>query len=267
MKGSGQSSASSRRYQLRRVARRPRAAGFTLLEVLVAIAILGLGLTVVLSAQTGVFWSYQRITHLSRVPGLLRCKMEEVELELLREGFPLVDENDEGECCGDDDLVEGYRCSWTIAKVELPDLPTAGGSDGDAGAGDFETSSSEPLGGAIDGLTEIAVPAASGGGIGDFASALGGSGGGGGIASFAMTAVYPALKPMLEASIRKVTVKVLWQDGDNSRELAATQYLTQPLAGGFDPSAADGVEDATDQLFDQLGGGAAGGANPGAAAQ
>lgn len=244
---------------LRRRSKYRAATGFTLLEVLVAIAILGLGLTVVLSAQTGVFWSYQRVTHLSRAPGLLRCKMEEVEFELLREGFPLVEESDEGECCDGDNLVEGYQCSWSILKVELPDLPTDDGGDAGAGGG-TSPSASDALGQ----FSDLGVSGEASGQIGGFAAALGESGGAGGIASFALTAVYPALKPMLEASIRKVTVTVSWAEGDNQRELSATQYLTQPLAGGFDPNAADGVEEAADQLIDQVGGGAAGAVGAGA---
>ena len=53
-----------------------------------------------------------------------------------------------------------------------------------------------------------------------------------------MALVYPQLKPMLEASIRKVTVTVNWQEGLASRDLAIVQYVTRPMRGGLMPPAA-----------------------------
>jgi len=38
---------------------------------------------------------------------------------------------------------------------------------------------------------------------------------------------------MLEASIRKVTVQVLWKDGSTERDLTVVQYLTNPQQGGL----------------------------------
>ena len=65
-------------------------AAFSLLEVMVAVAILGLGLTVILTAQTGLFSSAKRAAQLSQAVGLARCKMAEVELQLLKEGYQLT---------------------------------------------------------------------------------------------------------------------------------------------------------------------------------
>ena len=47
-------------------------AAFSLLEVMVAVAILGLGLTVILTAQTGLFSSAKRAAQLSQAVGLAR---------------------------------------------------------------------------------------------------------------------------------------------------------------------------------------------------
>jgi prepilin-type N-terminal cleavage/methylation domain-containing protein len=60
----------------------PRTAGFSLLEVMVAIAILGLGLTAILSAQAGSFSAATQARSLSVATGLARCKMLEVEEKL-----------------------------------------------------------------------------------------------------------------------------------------------------------------------------------------
>jgi len=48
-----------------------------------------------------------------------------------------------------------------------------------------------------------------------------------------MGMVYPSLKPLMEASIRRVTVTVKWHEGPNARELSLVQYLTNPQRGGF----------------------------------
>jgi general secretion pathway protein I len=48
-----------------------------------------------------------------------------------------------------------------------------------------------------------------------------------------MGIVYPTLKPMMEASIRRVTVTVRWKEGPNKREFPLVQYITNPQRGGF----------------------------------
>jgi general secretion pathway protein I len=85
--------------------------------------------------------------------------------------------------------------------------------------------------------------------MGALSSMLGdASGGVAGLAPMVMSIVYPSLKPMLEASIRKITVTVLWKEGINERELSVVQYVTNPMRGGLgmnvegmDPEAAGGL--------------------------
>ena len=82
-----------------------------------------------------------------------------------------------------------------------------------------------------------------------------------------MSIVYPSLKPMLEASIRKVTVVVLWKEGIKPQELEIVQWLTNPmkanlLSGAIDPSAsnsAGGLPGLPPGLGGLLGGGLPGG--------
>jgi len=52
-----------------------------------------------------------------------------------------------------------------------------------------------------------------------------------------MSMVYPTLKPMLEASIRKVSVTVTYKEGKFERELLVTEYVTNPQQGQLDPVA------------------------------
>jgi general secretion pathway protein I len=302
-------------------AQRPR--GFTLLEVLVAIAILGLGMTAILSAQTGLFASSSYAEKISLASGMVRCRLSELELKLNKEGYPLTDQKDEGNCCNDEVPPPGYKCKWKIEKIELPLPPTAtelsnqmsaSGISSTLGAlgsmSGFGSSGSSPLGGA--GLGDLSKVLSTPGGVpGGALSGLPGLGGGtpgspaptdsssfgttpfgqssfgssqfgstvpgtvplgssmpdqtalatgspfgGGVsalAPMAMSMVYPTLKPMLEASIRKVTVTVEWQGGGKGKSLDVVEYVTNPMQGGLDPNAANGLDTAMGALQQMLG--------------
>src|SRR6188768_3668574 len=211
--------------------------GFTLLEVLVAIAILGLGLTVILGSQVGLFTNATRGQHLTFATNLARCKMGEVEVDLLKLGYQLTDVTDDGPCCGDDDANDGYRCSWKIERVSLPELPLSGADGGLAPAGDGGLDLG-PIG-TLAGIGQPGGKTASGNGTTtDLAKTLANAPSPAGLAPMMMSMVYPTLKPMLEASIRKVSVTVSYKEGSFERELLVTQYVTNPQQGQLDPTVA-----------------------------
>jgi len=232
--------------------------GFTLLEVMVALAILGLGLTVILSSQTGLLAAVGRVRGETYAQNLLRCRMTEIELDLSMQGFSLLDESDSGECCEDED-ESSYTCEWKIETVELPD-PSAveeelqeaatgddldPGADVDAGANAQGTGPTGVMG-ALSTIEQSGGAALGEGSSG--LSDLGGmledtSGGADGMISMALSLVYPTLKPMLEASIRRVSVTVKWKEGEKERDLSAVQYVTNPLEGALNPNAAEGLEE------------------------
>jgi general secretion pathway protein I len=240
---------------------------FTLLEVMVAVAILGLSLTVILSAQAGLYASGTYAQHISVATGLARCRMSELEERLLKYGYPEIDDKDEGACC-DGDTQQEMRCEWKVEKVELPQPQTNTLSSSDGGglsavigaassafAGQPAAPSTAPTGtgtstmGGMGPLGALAAlsgnPQTLGGSDGGFStlastlSASTGSSSGGGatnaIAPLVMGFVYPQLKPMLEASIRKVTVKVVWHEGLRSRDVEIVQYVTNPVRGNLLP--------------------------------
>jgi general secretion pathway protein I len=206
--------------------------GFTLLEVMVAVAILGLSLTVILSAQAGLYSGAAYGQHSSIAVGLARCRMTEIEERLIKLGYPEVDENDDGACC-EDAVEKDMRCAWKIERIELPqpkppDLAPAGSS---AAPG--------PAGGPLGAIGQLALNPGSvstDGGLAGLASTFKeGTGGTAGVEAIAMSFVYPMLKPMLEASIRKVTVTVSWKEGIRDRDLSIAQYLTRPMRGAVIP--------------------------------
>ncbi|HTM44493.1 MAG TPA: prepilin-type N-terminal cleavage/methylation domain-containing protein [Polyangiaceae bacterium] len=223
--------------------------GFTLLEVMVAIAILGLGLTTILSTQVGLFANSSHAAQLSVATGLVRCKMSEVEEKLLREGFPVIDENDSGDCC-EDSVQRDFTCKWKIETVLLPNPPDNDVLD--PSKEDLDKGPSSDNLGALGALSQIqnsegavlgehadlnsVSSILSGGDLAN--SPLGGAaamGGVGAMAPMVMGMVYPELKGMLEASIRKVTVEIDWREGSKDRDLKVVQILTNPTQGGINP--------------------------------
>ena len=231
---------------------KPRA--FTLLEVMVAVAILGLALTVILSAQTGLYASSGYAQHLSIATGLARCRMTEVEERLFKLGFPELDTNDDGACC-DDSSRQDFTCKWKIEKVILPEMNMSSGDGGSmsalsaltgglgaapgAGTTGVLGGTSGPLGA----LSQLASGAAfsTDAGMSGIASQLGaGASAASGLAPMAMSFVYPTLKPLLEASIRKITVSVNWHDGLRERDLSIVEFITHP-SRGFPPTSDGGV--------------------------
>ncbi|AUX49069.1 general secretion pathway protein GspI [Sorangium cellulosum] len=212
-----------------------RARGFTLLEVMVAVAILGLGLTAILSAQAGAFSAAAHARNLSLATGLARCKMTELEERLAKDGLPALDEADSGPCCEDDDSPH-IKCSWRIEKPEMPE-PNYGELDLDTDLG---------------ALGELAKPAESSGtgasgNISDLAQSLVGGGAGGGDAAAAggmagllqpfMDMLAPTLQPIFEASARRVTVKLTWQQGAREHALELVQWVTIPQMGNPEEGA------------------------------
>ena len=211
-----------------------------------AVAILGLSLTVILSAQAGLFASTTHSKNETIAVGMVRCKMGEIEEDLLRNGYQELDVLETGECC-EDNTPRQVRCRWNIDRVELPD-PLSFGEFNPAGGASLDlttqtgglealSSGAGPLGllagmgSGSGGLSSLG----SEGGLSAISSALGQAttGGVAGLAPMVMSIVYPSFKPMLEASIRKVTVTVLWKEGINDRELSITQYVTNPMRGGL----------------------------------
>lgn len=219
--------------------RRASSHGFTLLEVMVAIAILGLSLSVILSSQVGLFSSVQRTQNLTLATGLARCRMSEVEVELLEKGFQLLDVTEEGVCCEDEE-DRTFACDWRVERVELPEITElatmAGEGAGEDGSGDPLSKLLELKDKGKEGLDTMG-----GTGVPDLGSVVGAFGedptaGMQGIATSLMGLVYPNLKPMLEASIRRVTITVRWQEGVRERSLVLSQFVTRPEEG-LDPLA------------------------------
>jgi len=210
-----------------------RARGFSLLEVMVALAIFGLMISGILAAQAGLAASNKKAANMGEATTLARCKMTELEEKLLKLGYPVIDDIDNGvECCEGED-TSTFSCDYKVEKVIMPDPPTSSALDADGGA------AAQLLGLGADG----GAPSAElnfDGGLGAIGTLLGpqaqgpaGTSGAAGLVDMAMGIVYPIMKPMMEASIRKITVTVHWKEGPNPVEFVLAQYVTNPQSGGF----------------------------------
>jgi general secretion pathway protein I len=205
---------------------------------MVALAILGLSLTAILSAQAGLYDANVRARNLTLATTAARCKMNEIEVHLIKDGYAETDESEDGPCC-DEESPKGMSCRWQIERVELPDPPTADLTGGDAGVGGGTSDPSGGGGSPLGALMNIAgnPSALADGGIGAVSQMLSqgtgpnGMGGAMGIAGMALTMVYPVLRPLLEASIRRVTVEVVWNEGPNERVFKVVQFVTNPQKG------------------------------------
>ena len=225
-----------------------RARGFSLLEVMVSIAILGLTLTVILSAQGGLAASNRSAANMGQAVQLGRCKMTETEEKLLKLGYQETDQIDLDQPCCEQATPEGFTCDIKVEKIELPNA-TPGSSMGDGGTFLASTAPS-----ALPGMNNPAggpgLNLSTDGGMPDMNSLANqfGAGGAGaeGLLSMVMGMLYPSIKPMYEASIRRVTVTVKWKEGPQTKELPITQFVTNPARGGFAGSALMGDGGAMD---------------------
>jgi general secretion pathway protein I len=247
-----------------------RSLGFSLLEVMVAVAILGLTLTVILSAQGGLAASNKMAGNMGMAATLGRCKVTEIEEKLVKLGYPVSDDIQTETACCNDNLDTAFTCDMRVEKVVLPNPPSNsldGGAlslsalaSASAGPGGAPSSLAGALGSVAPGLGGIApgLGANGAGGAGlDFDGGLqglgagllqqfGGSAGGPmgsggmgvqGLLQMVMGFVYPSMKLMFEASIRRVTVTVKWNEGPNPKELAIVEYVTSPQQAGFTAGA------------------------------
>jgi prepilin-type N-terminal cleavage/methylation domain-containing protein len=94
--------------------------GFTLLEVMVSMAILAVALGAVFSAEAGSVRMAGRARKLGFASMLVRCKMGEIEEQVAKEGFPAMFAEGDDKCCKDAE-IQGFTCKWEIEPVVMPD--------------------------------------------------------------------------------------------------------------------------------------------------
>lgn len=115
-----------------------RSRGFTLIEVMVALVILALSLTVLLQGNVASMAAVERIDGMTNATLLGRLKMQEIERELLKKGFKTDTEETEGdfEEFSHPDIQWKARVDPVKVQLEkLTEMATAFGGDAGGAAG------------------------------------------------------------------------------------------------------------------------------------
>jgi len=210
-------------------ARRGRA-GFTLLEVMIGLALLGLGLVVLIKSTTGNILAAKRSQMMGVAADLSRGKMYDIEEVLLKDGFTETDQSEEGRTFDEEGWPE-IRYSYKVEQVELPSFDQLQALAEGAAAGSAALGSGAGSDGELSGSFQDSA-------LGGIMSMLGGGFGGGSEdidakagASF-IQGYYQMIQETLKAAIRKVTLTVTYDVLGEEIELTTIAFFTD--AAGLD---------------------------------
>jgi prepilin-type N-terminal cleavage/methylation domain-containing protein len=221
--------------------------GFTLLEVMMGLALLGFALAILIKDAGGAMMG-ARDAHMSGVvTDLSRAKMYDIEEKLLKEGFSDTEQGEEDQSF-EDEGFPNITFSYKVEEVELPSyqdlMALAQGRAAAAGSASGSGSGSDGEGEFTKSFTDSALGGMLMGGM------LGGGGSGAGIDEAAGGALiqgqYKLFQDILKVSIRKVTLTVKYQVMNRDSEMKTVMYLTD--AGAMDKVLSGmGSVDADDQ--------------------
>jgi general secretion pathway protein I len=204
---------------------------FTLLEVMLALALMGLGLVVLIKSAAGNIASSEEAHMMGVATDLARGKMYDIEEILLKDGFTDTDQSQESDKCFDD---EGWPSICYSYKVEEPTLPSydelqamaqgaaAKGSGAGSGSGSGFGSDQAPGGfenSALGGM--IGMMGAFGGGTQDITAAQGGA---------LIQGQYSMFQEILKVSVRKVTLTMKWKVLGRDRDMKVVAFFTDAAA-------------------------------------
>jgi len=92
--------------------------GFTLLEVMAALAILAIALVAIFNAESQSMKLSEKAGYITTAVNLAKARLGELELDILEKGFDSVKEKESGKF--EDDRFEGYRWEYTSNKIVIP---------------------------------------------------------------------------------------------------------------------------------------------------
>jgi general secretion pathway protein I len=208
--------------------------GFTLLEVMFGLALLGLGLTVLIKSAAGDIFNSQQAHMMGVVTDLARGKMYDIEEKLLHDGFSDTEQHEDDQSFSD----EGWPQVHYSYKVELVELPgfeqlqaiiagtgsgsgrgSAASGSGDEAPGGFENSMLGGMMAQFGGLGGLGGGA--GKGSADINSSIGGA---------FVQSQYSMFQQILKVTIRKISLTLNYQVMGSDRDLKVVQFLTDAAA-------------------------------------
>jgi general secretion pathway protein I len=199
--------------------------GFTLLEVMIAVAILGLSLTAIFSSEVGAANIAARARRQNVAATLARCKMGEIEQIIAIEGLPAIEKKDTDSCC-EHAPVEGFECEWIVERIILPEFGAQGEEDDNS-----QDAANRELNAAYDEFDSQ----------GDTTQQLI-AGDGGNLAGLALQLGFPILKPFLEEQVRRATISIRWKEGPREIGFDLIQYLVSEQPAAVDLTATEGSQ-------------------------
>jgi len=202
-----------------------RNAGFTLLEVMISLAVLAVALVALSGLNGGAVAMQAYARRATQATLLLRSKMSDVEEQLQKDGFSDFNDDKHGNF-EDDEGGAGYE--WR-AEILKPDVQM----DAAQLLGLFGIGSQGGASGSSGGTSGTGAPPSSlTAGLAGAAQMLGGAQGGASALSAPGSPVAGMLQAQatgfletLKKSVREVRVTVSWKDGTQERSISASQHL------------------------------------------
>jgi general secretion pathway protein I len=199
-----------------------RNAGFTLLEVMISLAVLAVALVALSDLNGGAVLMQAYARRATQATLLLRGKMTDIEEQLQKDGFSDFNDDKHG-TFEEDEGGAGYEWRAEILKPDVQmdaaqllgmfGIGSQGGTSGSQGAPSAPANT----------LTQ---------GIAGAAQMLGGAQGGAAALSAPGSPVAGMLQAQatgfletLKKSVREVRVTVTWKDGTQERSISASQHL------------------------------------------
>ncbi|MFL5347267.1 MAG: prepilin-type N-terminal cleavage/methylation domain-containing protein [Hyalangium sp.] len=183
---------------------RTRNRGFTLLETVVALAILALALMAIFDLNSGAVANHVYTKHLTVAALLARSKMTDLEQKLYDEGFSTDDAEDSG-----DFSAEGWPGFKWRAKIIAP--KTDGVSPDQLIGAIFNLPIGE-MGGDLGGLSSLFGGESGSGGKDGKSGPASAAGGMGGMAAMAQP-MFKQMVDQLTQAVREVHLTVTWKEG------------------------------------------------------
>ncbi|NTX04229.1 MULTISPECIES: prepilin-type N-terminal cleavage/methylation domain-containing protein [Myxococcus] len=204
-----------------------RASGFTLLEVVVALAILGLALMAIFDLNAGAVSNHVYTKRLTVASLLARAKMTDVEQKLYDDGFSPDDDEESG-----DFSDEGWSQFKWKARIIAPKL------DGVSPDQLIGALFNLPIGGgdSDDPMSGIASLFGGGAGGGKDGASSGPQPAGGGLGGAAMGMAQPMFTQMVQQltqTVREVHLTVYWQEGTQLESIDLVTHVVS-LGPGSD---------------------------------
>jgi general secretion pathway protein I len=236
-----------------------RQRGFTLMEVMIGLALLGVGLTVLIKSAGNSIFNARQAQMMGVATDLSRSLMYEIEEKLIKDGFTDTDqsEGDIGEPekgngtvdvrdakersgkCLEDEGWPNVCYAYRVEEVELPSFDELQQMTARQAQGSAAGSGSAGSGSGSDDFVEQGGFENSA--LGGMLSSLGGGFGGGAGASSDVESAqgasfiqsqYSMVQQVLKVSIRKVTLVVWWDVMGRQRDLKTVAFFTD--AGAMD---------------------------------